>query len=228
MLSSVLFARTGGTEPMPRAMIGLTTPQKLPGAAPLAEPRPAEPASAPMTERRSSAWASNLPTLTVENPNSRGVAAIKLYADDGTVDPAAFESLRKLVGVDGIHPAPMNRRVVQLMVKAAAHFGAEHVVIVSAYRPGRRGGPHAHGVAIDFKLAGTGARALAAYLRTFPRVGVGIYTHPGTQFVHLDVRETSWHWVDGSPPGRTWREVPLQDPSRAARDAMYTPDTDLP
>ena len=91
-----------------------------------------------------------------------------------------------------------------------------------------RGGPHAHGVAIDFKLVGTSARALAAYLRTLPRVGVGIYTHPQTQFVHLDVRETSWHWVDASPPGRTWREQPLGDQNRVSRDATYTSDADLP
>jgi uncharacterized protein YcbK (DUF882 family) len=199
---------------MPRAMLAIAH-------------RPAEPAFAPMTERRAIGWARDLPALTVENPNSRGVASIKLYTEDGSVDAAAFDAFKQLVG-DGKHPAPMNRRVVQLMVKAAAHFDANHVVVVSAYRPGRRGGPHAHGVAIDFKLPGTSARALAAYLRTLPRVGVGIYTHPQTQFVHVDVRETSWHWIDASPPGRTWREAPLPDKNRIPRDATYTPEADLP
>ena len=215
VLAAILPARVGGTEPMPRAMLAIAR-------------RPAEPAFAPMTERRAVDWAKNLPALTIENPNTRAIATIKLYADDGTVDPPSFDSFKLLVGDGHNHPAPMNRRVVQLLVKAAAHFDAKHVVVVSAYRPGRRGGPHAHGVAIDFKLPGTSSRTLAAYLRTLPRVGVGIYTHPQTQYVHLDVRETSWHWVDASPPGRTWREAPLPDKDRVARDATYSPAIDLP
>jgi uncharacterized protein YcbK (DUF882 family) len=219
-LASVLPGRVGGTERLPGGI--------LPPA-----PRPAEPASAPMTEPPApleAGWATDLPTLTIENPNSRGVARIKLYAEDGTVDQGAFASFNMLVGGDekGGHAAPMNRRVVQLLVKAATHFEATHVVIVSAYRPGRRGGPHTHGVAIDFSLGGTSARALAAYLRTLSRVGVGIYTHPKTQYVHLDVRETSWHWIDASPPGRTWHEAPLPDQNRVPRDAAYTPEADLP
>ena len=31
-------------------------------------------------------------------------------------------------------------------------------------------------------------------------MGVGVYTNPLTQYVHLDVRERSYHWIDASPP----------------------------
>ncbi len=72
------------------------------------------------------------------------------------------------------------------------------------------------------------AAALAAYLRTGARVGVGVYTHPRTQFVHLDVREASYHWTDASPPGVSWRETRLGDRSAPARDAAYRPERDLP
>jgi hypothetical protein len=72
------------------------------------------------------------------------------------------------------------------------------------------------------------AAKLASYLRTLPRVGVGIYTHPKTQFVHLDSRQRSFHWIDASPPGRTWRERSLGGRALAANDARYTRASDWP
>ena len=69
---------------------------------------------------------------------------------------------------------------------------------------------------------------LAAYLRGLPRVGVGIYTHPRTQFVHLDVRDQSYHWLDASPPGVKWREMQLRDAGASKRDEAWTPARDLP
>ena len=72
------------------------------------------------------------------------------------------------------------------------------------------------------------AKKLSAWLRRLPRAGVGVYTHPRTQFVHLDVRRMSYHWLDASPPGVTWKELRLRDPSYRERDASYTPASDLP
>ena len=69
---------------------------------------------------------------------------------------------------------------------------------------------------------------LAAYLRTLALVGVGLYTHPRTQYVHLDIRDESYHWIDGSPPGVTWREQQLLDWTRWKKDPSYTPEMDLP
>lgn len=101
---------------------------------------------------------------------------------------------------------------------------------MSAYRkPGRRReGLHATGKAIDFKLPGVAPAALAAYLRTLARVGVGVYTHPKTSYVHLDDREHSFYWLDASPPGRSWRERSIADPSLAKRDAAYRRADDWP
>jgi len=69
---------------------------------------------------------------------------------------------------------------------------------------------------------------LAAYLRKSPRVGVGLYTHPGTHFVHLDVRERSYHWLDPSPPGVSGPLRPLGGAELAGRDASYSSHDDLP
>lgn len=111
-------------------------------------------------------------------------------------------------------------------MKAALHYHGARVVAVSGWR--EHAGRHTAGEALDFKLQGVTAAALAAYLRSLPRVGVGIYTHPRTQYVHLDVREPSYHWLDGSPPGVTWKERQLRDPGQAKRDAAWTPEGDLP
>ena len=50
----------------------------------------------------------------------------------------------------------------------------------------------------------------------------------GAPLVHVDDREQSYHWLDASPPGRTWKEAQLGDPKREARDAAWTPSADLP
>ena len=109
------------------------------------------------------------------------------------------------------------------MVKAAAHFDGTEVDVVSSFRDGARpGSHHRSGDALDWSLRGVAAAKLAAYLRRGARVGVGVYTHPRTQFVHLDVREQSYHWADASPPGRSWRESAHDGPRRARRGTRRT------
>jgi len=175
-----------------------------------------------------------LAALHIENQTSRESLDIKLYDARGQIDEAAATRLDELL-CDARSPKErdvghINRRTLQLLFKAAYHFGSREVQIVSAYRkPGRRReGPHGTGDAIDFRLLGTSARELAAYLREIPRTGVGIYTHPKTQYVHLDSREHSFHWLDASPPRRHWREKSIGARDLLERDRRYAPDVDLP
>jgi uncharacterized protein YcbK (DUF882 family) len=116
------------------------------------------------------------------------------------------------------------------LYKAAYHFDAYEVEVVSAYRkPGRRReGPHGTGTAIDFRLRGVDARELASYLREIPRTGVGVYTDRRTQYVHIDSREHSFHWLDASPPRRHWREKSIGARDLEKRDALYNPAHDWP
>jgi hypothetical protein len=116
--------------------------------------------------------------------------------------------------------------VEQLVFKAAHHFGATRVVIVSGWR--LHAGRHSTGEALDFRIDGVYAPTVAAYLRGLPRVGVGIYTHPDTQFVHVDIREPSYAWIDGSPPGVHGWPRQFGVPNAAKRDATYLPEMDLP
>jgi peptidase M15-like protein len=171
-------------------------------------------------------WPSALEPIELESVSSHTRASVRLYASDGSVDAKARGMFEQLAATSGDDAHPLAVRVEQLVVKAAYHFNRARVILVSAWRP--HAGRHSTGEAVDFKLVGVRPSLLAAYLRHLPRAGVGVYTHPRTQFVHLDVREPSYHWIDASPPGIKWHEAQLRDPSASARDASWTPDMDLP
>jgi uncharacterized protein YcbK (DUF882 family) len=201
-------------------------------ARPHAPPSPVAPALA-RAERRESRFTA-LPALRIENQTSRQALELKLYDADGRVDEVAATRLDALLcdARDPKHPQTgrIDRRTLQLIFKAAYHFASHEVEVVSAYRkPGRRReGPHGTGAAVDFRLRDVTASLLASYLRDQPRTGVGIYTHPKTQYVHLDVREHSFHWLDASPPRRRWREKSIGARDLVVRDGSYTPALDLP
>ena len=176
------------------------------------------------------AWPDLAPVL-VRNVNTGAEAQIRLYGSDGAIDEDALDEFARVVAQDDADaPVSLSPRLVQLAIKAAYHFHAPTLVSISAYRPQNpfKGSRHATGDALDFQLDGVKAPVLAAYLQKYALVGVGLYTHPRTQYVHLDVRDESYHWIDGSPPGVTWREQPLRDPFRMMRDASYSPELDLP
>lgn len=176
------------------------------------------------------ASAGGLGGITVSNRNTNARGSVRLYDDRGALDPVGAKAFMRLAAHDADasdEACALDVRLVQLVVRAAYHFGGAEVSIVSATRRGARG-KHGSGEAIDFALEGVKAAELAAWLRGTPLAGVGIYTHPKTQYVHLDVRAQSFHWIDGSPPGVSWRERRMADPKQAARDASYQASMDLP
>jgi hypothetical protein len=174
---------------------------------------------------RVAAWATHLDGIEVGSTSSQATAIVRLYAGDGGIDEGARATFERIAARDE-DPHPLSVRLEQLVFKAAYHFKRAPVVVVSGWRA--NAGKHGTAEAIDFKLRGVQTRTLAAYLRGMPRVGVGVYTHPRTQYVHLDVREPSFHWIDASPPGIKWREAQLGDRTRATRDDSWTPEMDLP
>lgn len=218
--TAVAFAR--------REPVKATVPARKAEVKPAPAPSPLPPSEAPASPFTS------LPAVGIANLSTGETLRLKLYDDAGNVDAESASQLDALL-VDARDPehieqTELDRRTLKLLFRAAYHFHAKRVEVVSAYRkPGRRReGLHGQGRAIDFKLPGVKPAALASYLRTLPRVGVGVYTHPRTQFVHLDSRERSFHWLDASPPGRHWRERALPSSKLAARDASYREDMDWP
>jgi uncharacterized protein YcbK (DUF882 family) len=172
--------------------------------------------------------------LRISYVNTGEATTIRLYDASGNIDKAAAEALDQLL-CDVRDPArprttTLDRRTLQLLFRAAYHFRSREVIVISGFRkPGRqKEGRHGEGRAVDFRLPKVRASTLAAYLRTLPRVGVGLYTHRATQFVHLDSRDKSYHWLDPSPPGVTMPSRPLVTASLGARDASYAPTDDLP
>lgn len=224
-------------------MLGATNGDAAPTAAPARRARVAHPAARRSLEHPAAAarapkrtsWATALQPVEVRNRNTNARAKIRLYGDDGAVDASALRSFMRVAastpglpdGSDGEVAEPLDARLVQLAFRASYRFGGASIVVVSATRKGSHG-KHGSGEALDFQLEGVRAAALAAYVRTYPRAGVGIYTHPKTQYVHVDVRDHSYHWLDGSPPGVTWREMLLRDPHRQRRDDGYVGAMDLP
>ena len=176
-----------------------------------------------------------LPPISVETVNDERATVTRLYLPDGSLDEAALAALDEQLA-DKRRPGDtrhttIDRRLLTLVFKAAWHFSATHVRVVSAYREPmkHREGFHGKGRALDFKLEGVKTPDLARFLRDeLALVGVGQYTHRRTQFVHLDVRETTFHWFDGSPPGRRGGIARIPTEGTAARDAAHVPRDDLP
>jgi uncharacterized protein YcbK (DUF882 family) len=101
---------------------------------------------------------------------------------------------------------PVDPRALDLVYRVAVHFGTPEVRIISGYRTPRPGSHsnHGRGRAIDLVFPGTGDDDVARFARELGFVGVGVY--PVSGFVHLDVRERSYFWVDSSAPGKKNRE----------------------
>jgi uncharacterized protein YcbK (DUF882 family) len=97
---------------------------------------------------------------------------------------------------------PVDPRIVDLVYRVAVHFSAPEVRIISGYRTPRNGSHsnHGRGRAIDLVVPGTTDEEVARFAREQGFVGVGVY--PASGFVHLDVRDRSYFWVDYSGPGK--------------------------
>ena len=106
--------------------------------------------------------------------------------------------------------------LLDLVYRAMRHFEAPLVRLVSGYRKDRAGSRHTQGRAIDMVLPGVSNEQLAEYVRQFGFVGVGIY--PKSGFVHLDVREHSYFWMDLSLPDERSRPQPMLGDLATAMD----------
>jgi len=101
---------------------------------------------------------------------------------------------------------PVEPRLVDLVYRIQTQFSAPEIRVVSGYRTphGRNVSNHGHGRAIDLIVPGAADGDVAKFARELGFVGVGIY--PTSGFVHVDVRDRSYFWVDASAPGRRNRE----------------------
>jgi Bacterial protein of unknown function (DUF882) len=139
--------------------------------------------------------------------------------EEGTFDTLALE--HAAVALADKHTGathPIEPRLLDLVYQASRHFRAPKVHVVSGYRDETGGSRHAQGRAIDIALPGVTDRQLAAHLRKQGFVGVGLYTRSG--FVHLDVRERSYFWVDTSAPNQRSRPRAILSQSAQRYDML--------
>ena len=101
---------------------------------------------------------------------------------------------------------PIEPRLLDLVYRIQTQFSAPEIRVISAYRTphGRNASNHGHGRAIDLVVPGASDTDVAKFARELGFVGVGIY--PTSGFVHVDVRDRSYFWVDASAPGHRNRE----------------------
>ncbi len=97
---------------------------------------------------------------------------------------------------------PVDPRVLDLVYRVQRKFDAQEIRIISGYRTPHHGSTsnHGKGRAIDLVVPGATDEDVAKFAREQGFVGVGVY--PVSGFVHLDVRERSFFWVDTSGPGK--------------------------
>ncbi|HMJ16397.1 MAG TPA: DUF882 domain-containing protein [Polyangiaceae bacterium] len=112
---------------------------------------------------------------------------------------------------------PLAPRLLDLVYRCMRHFDASVVRVVSGYRRDRAGSRHTQGRAVDMSIDGVSNDKLAAFVRDLGFVGVGFY--PRSAFVHLDVREASYFWIDDSAPNQPSRLVPVFEAQARSADA---------
>ncbi|MGO9714137.1 MAG: YcbK family protein [Polyangiaceae bacterium] len=102
---------------------------------------------------------------------------------------------------------PIDPRTVDILYRIQRRFSATEIRVISGYRtPNAHSsqGLHGKGRAVDFVVPGATDQDVARFARELGFVGVGVY--PAGSFVHVDVRERSYFWVDRSGPGHRSRE----------------------
>lgn len=151
-------------------------------------------------------------------------AVVRLFEPDGTLRQEGARQVRLLArerrtGADH----EIDPRLLALLYRLASQLDAPRISIISGFRTARGRGHslHSEGRAVDIVVPGAELERVAEIARGFGHVGVGTYQTSG--FVHLDVRDRSFFWVDRSGPGRRGRLRQVRaDESRAA-DQAYDP-----
>jgi hypothetical protein len=139
------------------------------------------------------------PPLVVHVVGQPDPYVITAQSADGKFDETAHALARDAFG--GWESGPsVHPRLLELIYRATRHFNAPSIHLISGLRNDRKASRHSHGMAADIVLPGVRDADLAAFFREQGFTGVG--TYPRSGFVHIDVREASYFWVDRSSPNK--------------------------
>jgi hypothetical protein len=171
------------------------------------------------------------PPLVIDPVNGGERVTLTPQRADGGFSAADLQLAARAFAPQGAHEHPISPHLLDLVYRAMRHFDAALVHLVSGYRRDRAGSRHTQGRAIDMVLPGVSNDDLAEHVRQYGFVGVGIY--PKSGFVHLDVRDSSYFWVDNTLPDEHSRCEPIlgevaAKADRDARERGETPETFVP
>ena len=128
---------------------------------------------------------------------------------------------------------PIEPRLLDAIYRIQLHFNAQEIRVISGYRTpraiaGSHISNHGRGRAMDIVVPGVSDEDVAKFARGMGFMGVGIY--PTSGFVHVDVRDRSYFWVDSSGPGRRNRERGILGviAAQADRDAAARGEKGMP
>lgn len=172
-------------------------------------------------------WQAGMRDIVFHAVNTGETVLVRPFRPDGTPEPEAVQTLRHVLRdhrADADHE--VHPRLLSVLYRLVSALDAPQVNVISAFRRqrGRGHSLHGEGQAIDLIVPGVDSERVAEVARGFGHVGVGVY--PTSGFVHLDVRDRSYFWIDRSGPGQRGRVVQVRaDESRAA-DARYHASSD--
>ena len=149
--------------------------------------------------------------LEVYNLNTQERVSVRLFsAQGGYAEDAAedltwiFRDWRQEV------QCPMEPRLLTILYLLGQVY-RRPLVLVSGYRKAahRASSRHHLCAAADVRVPGVPMEELSLFVKShFEQVGVGIY--PNSDFVHVDVREQTYYWLDPSGPGESKKERALE------------------
>lgn len=156
--------------------------------------------------------------LSLDVVNTKESVVIHARTPDGGFSSRELERLTHALRDSRTgHACPVSPRLAAALLRIQHHFHAPMLRIVSGYRtPRARPSNHGLGRAADVIVPGTSDLAVARFARTLGLAGVGLY--PTSGFVHIDVRSTSYFWVDSSGPGRRGRAKRVARAEEKKRD----------
>lgn len=138
--------------------------------------------------------------LRLYDVNAERSLSVSPFLPDGSCSQAGFAQLREFMRCRRTgHTMDMNPDLVRLLMRIARRFDNATLHVISAHRAvdgvvTSERSQHGKGTASDIRVEGVSVETLAAVAKQEGARGVGMY--PKSRFVHVDVREKAYSWID--------------------------------
>ncbi len=150
--------------------------------------------------------ASGRPLLVLQGLNIPDRVVLVPRSDRGGFSAEDLDHAARVMRDHAGNEHPVDPHLLDVVYRLQIHFKAPEIRIISGYRTPARSratSNHGKGRAMDLVVPGATDEEVAKLAREQGFAGVGIY--PVSGFVHVDVRERSYFWVDTSGPGKRSR-----------------------